>query len=116
MRLTHLERLEAEAIDIMRDVVAVAENPVMLYSIGKDSSVMLRLAEKAFWPAPPPFPFLHVDKTWKFTHWQLSSYLDVQNVYNQGNVEGISYNYNYTASVYAQGLPFLPSLGLRAEF
>jgi sulfate adenylyltransferase subunit 2 len=64
--LTHLERLEAEAIDIMRDVVAVAENPVLLYSIGKDSSVMLRLAEKAFWPAPPPFPFLHVDTTWKF--------------------------------------------------
>jgi sulfate adenylyltransferase subunit 2 len=68
VRLTHLERLEAEAIDIMRDVVAVAENPVMLYSIGKDSSVMLRLAEKAFWPAPPPFPFLHVDTTWKFQH------------------------------------------------
>jgi sulfate adenylyltransferase subunit 2 len=65
-RLTHLERLEAEAIDIMREVVAEAENPVMLYSIGKDSSVMLRLAEKAFWPAPPPFPFLHVDTTWKF--------------------------------------------------
>ena len=66
VRLTHLERLEAEAIDIMREVVAEAENPVMLYSIGKDSSVMLRLAEKAFWPAPPPFPFLHVDTTWKF--------------------------------------------------
>ena len=66
MRLTHLERLEAEAIDIMREVVAEAENPVMLYSIGKDSSVMLRLAEKAFSPAPPPFPFLHVDTTWKF--------------------------------------------------
>jgi sulfate adenylyltransferase subunit 2 len=66
VRLTHLERLEAEAIDVMRDVVAVAENPVMLYSIGKDSSVMLRLAQKAFWPAPPPFPFLHVDTTWKF--------------------------------------------------
>jgi sulfate adenylyltransferase subunit 2 len=65
-RLTHLERLEAEAIDIMREVVAEAENPVMLYSIGKDSSVMLRLAQKAFWPAPPPFPFLHVDTTWKF--------------------------------------------------
>ncbi|MGH7280783.1 MAG: TonB family protein [Polyangiaceae bacterium] len=59
---------------------------------------------------------LRVDKTWKFTHWQLSSYLDVQNVYNQGNVEGISNNYNFTKSVYAQGLPFLPSLGLRAEF
>jgi len=66
VRLTHLERLEAEAIDIMREVVAEAENPVMLYSIGKDSSVMLRLAQKAFWPAPPPFPFLHVDTTWKF--------------------------------------------------
>ena len=66
VRLTHLERLEAEAIDIMREVVATAENPVMLYSIGKDSSVMLRLAEKAFAPAPPPFPFLHVDTTWKF--------------------------------------------------
>jgi len=66
VRLTHLERLEAEAIDIMREVVAEAENPVMLYSIGKDSSVMLHLARKAFWPAPPPFPFLHVDTTWKF--------------------------------------------------
>jgi len=66
VRLTHLERLEAEAIDVMREVVAEAENPVMLYSIGKDSSVMLHLARKAFWPAPPPFPFLHVDTTWKF--------------------------------------------------
>ena len=66
MRLTHLQRLEAESIDIMREVVAEAENPVMLYSIGKDSSVMLRLALKAFYPAPPPFPFLHVDTTWKF--------------------------------------------------
>jgi len=66
VRLTHLERLEAEAIDIMREVVAEAEKPVMLYSIGKDSSVMLHLARKAFFPAPPPFPFLHVDTTWKF--------------------------------------------------
>jgi sulfate adenylyltransferase subunit 2 len=66
VRLTHLERLEAEAIDIMREVVAEAEKPVMLYSIGKDSSVMLHLARKAFYPAPPPFPFLHVDTTWKF--------------------------------------------------
>ena len=65
-RLTHLERLEAESIHIMREVVAVAENPVMLYSIGKDSSVMLRLALKAFHPAKPPFPFLHIDTTWKF--------------------------------------------------
>jgi sulfate adenylyltransferase subunit 2 len=66
VRLTHLQRLEAEAIHIMREVVAEAEKPVMLYSIGKDSSVMLHLARKAFHPAPPPFPFLHVDTTWKF--------------------------------------------------
>ncbi|MGH2998591.1 MAG: sulfate adenylyltransferase subunit CysD, partial [Gaiellaceae bacterium] len=66
LTLTHLQRLEAEAIDVMREVVAEAENPVMLYSIGKDSSVMLHLARKAFYPAPPPFPFLHVDTTWKF--------------------------------------------------
>jgi len=65
-RLTHLQRLEAESIQIMREVVAVAENPVMLYSIGKDSSVLLHLAMKAFHPAPPPFPLLHVDTTWKF--------------------------------------------------
>ncbi|HEV2569275.1 sulfate adenylyltransferase subunit CysD [Sphingomonas sp.] len=64
--LTHLERLEAESIHIMREVVAEAERPVMLYSIGKDSAVMLHLARKAFFPAPPPFPLLHVDTTWKF--------------------------------------------------
>jgi len=64
--LTHLQRLEAEAIHIMREVVAECEKPVMLYSIGKDSSVMLHLAMKAFHPAKPPFPFLHVDTTWKF--------------------------------------------------
>src|ERR1700756_449965 len=64
--LTHLERLEAESIYIMREVVAQAERPVMLYSVGKDSSVLLRLALKAFYPAKPPFPFLHVDTTWKF--------------------------------------------------
>ena len=64
--LTHLERLEAESIHIMREVVAEAERPVMLYSIGKDSAVMLHLAVKAFYPSPPPFPLLHVDTTWKF--------------------------------------------------
>ncbi|HSM53070.1 sulfate adenylyltransferase subunit CysD [Altererythrobacter litoralis] len=64
--LTHLQRLEAESIHIMREVVAEAERPVMLYSIGKDSAVMLHLARKAFHPAPPPFPLLHVDTTWKF--------------------------------------------------
>jgi sulfate adenylyltransferase subunit 2 len=66
IRLTHLQRLEAESIHIMREVAAQAERPVMLYSIGKDSSVMLRLALKAFHPAKPPFPFLHIDTTWKF--------------------------------------------------
>jgi len=64
--LTHLQRLEAEAIHIMREVVAEADKPVMLYSIGKDSTCMLHLARKAFYPAPPPFPLLHVDTTWKF--------------------------------------------------
>ncbi|MFN3389008.1 MAG: sulfate adenylyltransferase subunit CysD [Allosphingosinicella sp.] len=64
--LTHLEELEAESIHILREVVAEAERPVMLYSVGKDSAVMLHLARKAFFPAPPPFPLLHVDTTWKF--------------------------------------------------
>lgn len=64
--LTHLERLEAESIHILREVAAEADKPVMLYSIGKDSAVMLHLARKAFYPAPPPFPLLHVDTTWKF--------------------------------------------------
>ena len=66
MALTHLQRLEAETIQIMREVVAETEKPVMLYSIGKDSAVMLHIARKAFYPAPPPFPLLHVDTTWKF--------------------------------------------------
>jgi sulfate adenylyltransferase subunit 2 len=66
MQLTHLQRLEAESIHILREVVAEADKPVMLYSIGKDSAVMLHLARKAFYPAPPPFPLLHVDTTWKF--------------------------------------------------
>lgn len=64
--LSHLEQLEAEAIYIMREVAAECEKPVMLYSIGKDSSVMLHLALKAFYPEKPPFPFLHIDTTWKF--------------------------------------------------
>ena len=66
MSLTHLERLEAESIYIFREVIAECEKPVMLYSIGKDSAVMLHLAMKAFYPGPPPFPLLHVDTTWKF--------------------------------------------------
>jgi sulfate adenylyltransferase subunit 2 len=66
LRLTHLQRLESESIHILREVVAECDNPVMLYSIGKDSAVMLHLAMKAFYPAKPPFPLLHVDTTWKF--------------------------------------------------
>ena len=66
MDLTHLQKLEAESIHIMREVVAEAENPVMLYSVGKDSAAMLHVARKAFFPSPPPFPLLHVDTTWKF--------------------------------------------------
>jgi sulfate adenylyltransferase subunit 2 len=65
-RLTHLQRLEAESIQILREVVAERERPVMLYSVGKDSAVMLHLARKAFYPSRPPFPLLHVDTTWKF--------------------------------------------------
>ena len=65
-RQTHLERLESEAIEIMREVVSEAENPVMLYSVGKDSAVMLHIAKKAFYPSPPPFRLMHVDTTWKF--------------------------------------------------
>ncbi|RKF18175.1 sulfate adenylyltransferase subunit CysD [Altericroceibacterium spongiae] len=65
-RLTHLQRLEAESIHIMREVVTETQNPVMLYSVGKDSAVMLHLAKKAFYPSPPPFPLMHVDTTWKF--------------------------------------------------
>ena len=64
--LTHLDRLEAEAIQIIREVAATAEKPVMLYSVGKDSAVMLHLAVKAFYPSVPPFPLMHVDTTWKF--------------------------------------------------
>ena len=66
MKMTHLRQLEAESIHIMREVAAEFENPVMLYSIGKDSSVMLHLARKAFYPATPPFPLMHIDTTWKF--------------------------------------------------
>ena len=65
-KMTHLDRLEAEAVHIMREVAAEAENPVMLYSVGKDSAVMLHLAMKAFHPSKPPFPLMHVDTTWKF--------------------------------------------------
>ena len=65
-QLSHLDEIEAESIHILREVVATFSKPVMLYSAGKDSSVLVRLAQKAFHPAPPPFPLLHVDTTWKF--------------------------------------------------
>ncbi len=65
-QLSHLDKLEAEAIYIIREVAAECENPVMLYSIGKDSSVLLHLAMKACYPEKPPFPFMHIDTTWKF--------------------------------------------------
>ena len=64
--MTHLQQLESESVHILREVVAETEKPVMLYSIGKDSAVMLHLARKAFYPAAPPFPLLHVDTRWKF--------------------------------------------------
>jgi sulfate adenylyltransferase subunit 2 len=66
--LTHLQRLEAESIYILREVVAECRKPVMLHSLGRDSAVMLHLARKAFHPAAPPFPLLHIDTTWKFQH------------------------------------------------
>ena len=65
-RLTHLKQLEAESMHIMKEVVAEFSNPAMLYSVGKDSSVMLHILQKAFYPAPPPLPLVHVDTTWKF--------------------------------------------------
>ena len=64
--ITHLDRLEAESLHILREVASECENPVMLYSVGKDSAVMLHLAMKAFYPSRPPFPLMHVDTTWKF--------------------------------------------------
>jgi len=66
VQIKHLKRLEAESIGIMREVMAEFRNPVMLYSIGKDSTVMVHLARKAFFPAKPPFPLLHIDTGWKF--------------------------------------------------
>ena len=65
-RLTHLKQLEAESMHIMREVIAEFQNPAMLYSVGKDSSVMLHILQKAFYPAPPPLPLVHVDTKWKF--------------------------------------------------
>jgi sulfate adenylyltransferase subunit 2 len=97
-RLTHLQTLEAESIHILREAVAEFENPVMLYSIGKDSSVMLRLAEKAFAPAPLPFPLLHIDTTWKFR--EMIAHRDRvarelgANLIVHTNAEGVAQNIN----------------------
>lgn len=98
MRLSHLERLEAEAIYVFREVVANFERPVMLYSVGKDSSVMLHLARKAFFPAKIPFPLLHVDTTWKFREMiqfrdRIASTLGL-NLIVHINPDGLSQNIN----------------------
>jgi sulfate adenylyltransferase subunit 2 len=96
--MTHLRRLEAEAIFIMREVAAEFKNPVMLYSIGKDSSVMLHLAMKAFYPSKPPFPFMHVNTTWKFG--EMIKFRDDTaaclglNLINHTNAEGVANNVN----------------------
>ncbi len=97
-QLTHLQRLEAEAIYIMREVVAEAENPVMLYSIGKDSTVMVRLAVKAFYPAKVPFPLLHIDSTWEFQQmYAFSQWLQKEHdlkLISHVNQEGIAQGIN----------------------
>jgi sulfate adenylyltransferase subunit 2 len=96
--LTHLERLEAEAIQVMREVVAECEKPVMLYSIGKDSAAMLHVAMKAFYPAKPPFPLLHVDTRWKFRDMYLFRERMVKelgfDLLTYTNPEGIEQNIN----------------------
>ena len=98
IHLTHLQRLEAEAIHIFREVAANFTNPVMLYSVGKDSSVLLHLAMKAFFPAKPPFPFLHVDTTWKFREMiafrdQMAQKLGIDLLVHT-NQDGVSRNIN----------------------
>lgn len=97
-RMTHLKQLEAESIHIMREVAAEFDNPVMLYSVGKDSSVMLHLAKKAFAPGVPPFPLMHVDTTWKFKEMiQFRDYmaekLGMKLIVHQ-NPEGLKMNIN----------------------
>lgn len=94
----HLRQLEAEAIYIIREVAAECENPVMLYSIGKDSSVMLHLAMKAFYPEKPPFPFMHIDTTWKFKEMiefrdRRAKELGIEMIVHK-NEEGIAQNIN----------------------
>jgi sulfate adenylyltransferase subunit 2 len=113
----HLKRLEAESIFIMREVAASFENPVMLYSIGKDSSVMLHLAMKAFWPSRPPFPFLHVDTTWKFR--EMIAFRDLiakklgLNLLVHINKEGVERGINPYASGSALHTQVMKTEGLR---
>ncbi len=102
---THLQRLEAESIQIMREVVAECEKPVMLYSVGKDSSVMLHLARKAFYPSPPPFPLLHVDTTWKFR--EMYAFRDTVAAENGHGAAGLS----EPGGVAARHQPVRPRLG-----
>lgn len=97
-RMTHLKQLEAESIHIMREVAAEFDNPVMLYSVGKDSSVMLHLAKKAFAPGTPPFPLMHVDTTWKFKEMiefrdYMAKKLGMKLIVHQ-NPEGLEMNIN----------------------
>ena len=127
-RLTHLDRLEAESIHIMREVAAQFSNPVMLYSIGKDSSVMLHLAMKAFYPSKPPFPFLHVDTTWKFREMiefrdQRAAELGINllvHINEEGRREGVTpftHGANYTDIMKTVGLrQALDKFGFDAAF
>ena len=126
--MNHLDELEAEAIYIMREVAAECENPVMLYSIGKDSSVMLHLAMKAFYPEKPPFPFLHVNTTWKFKEMiefrdrrakelgiEMIEYINEEGVKN--NINPFDYGLSYTDIMKTQALKqALDKYGFTAAF
>ncbi len=126
--MNHLDELEAEAIYIMREVAAECENPVMLYSIGKDSSVMLHLAMKAFYPEKPPFPFLHVNTTWKFKEMiefrdrrakelgiEMIEYINEEGVKN--NINPFDYGSSYTDIMKTQALKqALDKYGFTAAF
>ncbi|HCZ9264363.1 sulfate adenylyltransferase subunit CysD [Vibrio sp. 1069] len=116
-RMTHLKQLEAESIHIMREVAAEFDNPVMLYSVGKDSSVMLHLAKKAFAPATPPFPLMHVDTTWKFKEMiQFRDYmaekLGMKLIVHQ-NPEGLAMNINPFVHGSSQHTDIMKTQGLK---
>lgn len=116
-RMTHLKQLEAESIHIMREVAAEFDNPVMLYSVGKDSSVMLHLAQKAFAPGTPPFPLMHVDTTWKFKEMiQFRDYmakkLGMKLIVHQ-NPEGLAMNINPFVHGSAKHTDIMKTQGLK---